>query len=352
LYKATFYQARSSLICSPEYQAWGNTYLSFLDVASNYLTTPKCDQPHLLPCRLSSSIKISYDIFVLHRSIGANHSMKKISAVFDGLKFAHSTLSYAIKLAESSKALLSGVFLEPFLYNSYRLGDMIGPNGISQAKLNRLIEQDKQTRAKSADVFEQACKNVHISYTIHRDPGFSIPEVLKESIYSDLLLVNAAEAFNNTKSEQPTYFVRELLSGTQCPVLIIPSAYREIEKVVLLYDGKPASVYAIKMFNYMMPWLSDKQVEVVSVTDSQNTANLPDEALVKEFIACQYPNAIYTLLNGDAEKELTAYLKNSSKSSIVVLGAYQRGDVSRWFKSSMADHLMKEVDMPLFIAHH
>lgn len=36
--------------------------------------------------------------------------MKKISAVFNGLKFADSTLAYAIKLAESSKALLSGVF--------------------------------------------------------------------------------------------------------------------------------------------------------------------------------------------------------------------------------------------------
>ena len=41
--------------------------------------------------------------------------MKKISAVFDGLKFADSTLAYAIKLAESSKTLLSGVFLESFL---------------------------------------------------------------------------------------------------------------------------------------------------------------------------------------------------------------------------------------------
>ncbi|MDP9079382.1 MAG: universal stress protein [Bacteroidota bacterium] len=278
--------------------------------------------------------------------------MKKISAVFDGLKFADSTLAYAIKLAESSKALLSGVFLESFLYNSYKLDDLIGSHGLSQVKMKHLLEKDKETRLKSTAIFEQACKKAQLSYSIHHDPSFSIQEVLKESIYSDLLLINEDETFSNVPGQPPTHFIRELLASTQCPVLIIPAEYQEIEKVLLLYDGKPASVYAIKMFNYMMPWLRSKATEVVSVADTQATAELPDETLVREFIACHYPAASYTLLSGDPEEELLIYLKNSSKNSLVVLGAYQRSGVSRWFKSSMADRLMKEIDAPLFIAHH
>lgn len=278
--------------------------------------------------------------------------MKKISAVFDGLKFSESTLAYAVKLAESSKALLSGVFLESFLYNSYGLADLVGTQGLSQVKMKHLLEKDKAARAKAADKFERACKKAQLSYTIHHDPGFSAQEVLKESIYSDLLMIGAAETFSHLPDLPPTRFIRELLAGTQCPVLIIPKEYQEIEKVVLLYDGKPAAVYAIKMFNYMLPWLRGKATEVVSVTDERGTAELPDEALVKEFIGCHYPAATYTLMNGDPEEELLTYLKNSSKNSLVVLGAYQRGDVSRWFRSSMADRLMKEIDAPLFIAHH
>jgi len=34
-----------------------------------------------------------------------------------------------------------------------------------------------------------------------------------------------------------------------------------------------------------------------------------------------------------------------------VLGAYERGALSRWLRPSMADILMQEVDRPLFIAH-
>lgn len=278
--------------------------------------------------------------------------MKKISAVFDGLKFTDSTLAYAIKLAESSKALLSGVFLESFLYNTYRLDDLIGSHGISQVKMKHLLEKDKETRLKSAAIFETACKKAHINYSIHHDPSFAIKEVIRESIYSDLLLISADETFSRLPDHRPTNFIRELLAGTQCPVLIVPREYREIEEVVLLYDGKPAAVYAIKMFNYMMPWLRGKATEVVSVTDTKDIIELPDEALVKEFIACHYPTAIYTLLNGDTEEELVTYIKNIHKNTLIVLGAYHRNEVSRWFKASMADRLMKDVDVPLFIAHH
>lgn len=278
--------------------------------------------------------------------------MKKISAVFDGLKFSEGTLTYAIELAKSSKALLSGVFLESFLYNSYTLTDLIGSQGLSHVKMKHLLDEDKETRSGSASRFEQACKKAQLSYTVHHDQNFSLPEVLKESIYSDLLLIGAGETFSHVPDPAPTHFIRELLASTQCPVLVVPPDHRGIEKVVLLYDGKPAAVYAIKMFNYMMPWSRSKPTEVVSVTDARETAELPDEALVKEFIACHYPAATYTLLNGDPEGELLTYLKNSSKHTLVVLGAYQRGDVSRWFRSSMADRLMREIDAPLFIAHH
>ncbi|MEO8885030.1 MAG: universal stress protein [Mucilaginibacter sp.] len=278
--------------------------------------------------------------------------MKKISAAFDGLKFSEGTLAYAIKVAESSKAMLSGVFLESFLYHSYKIIDMVGSQGISQAKMNHLLAGDEQRRQHSVAIFDEACKNAHISYTTHRDKSFALQELLKESVYSDLVLIGADETISHFEEERPTQFIRDLLAETQSPVLIVPRIYKEIEKVVLLYDGKPSSVYAIKMFNYMMPWLRSKETEIISVTDPKETQELPDESLIKEFITCHYPDAVYSMLKGDAEDEIVTYLKTIKKNVLVVTGAYKRGQVSRWFKSSMADLLMKELNIPLFIAHN
>ncbi|MCO5950199.1 universal stress protein [Mucilaginibacter flavidus] len=277
--------------------------------------------------------------------------MKKISAAFDGLKFSEGTLNYAIKLAENSKALLSGVFLESFLYHSYGIYDVVGSQGVSEAKMKRLRENDEETRRISSVVFESACKKAGIPYAIHHDKNFALQELLKESIYSDLVLIGADENMSHYNEKAPTDFIRNFLAETQSPVLIVPRQYHEIEKVVLLYDGKPSSVHAIKMFNYMLPWMCNKETEIISVTDPKEARQLPDENLVSEFIKCHYPKAVYTLLQGDPEGEILDYLKNIPQNVLVVLGAYQRGNVSRWFKTSMADLLLKNTGRPLFIAH-
>jgi hypothetical protein len=45
-------------------------------------------------------------------------------------------------------------------------------------------------------------------------------------------------------------------------------------------------------------------------------------------------------------------LRYHKGNELVVLGAYRRSQISRWFKTSMADILMKELETPLFIAHN
>ena len=65
-----------------------------------------------------------------------------------------------------------------------------------------------------------------------------------------------------------------------------------------------------------------------------------------------YPKAKYIVTKGCAEDEIIKHLKQTSDNALVVIGAYRRGTVSRWFRESMADSLMKEVKLPLFIAHN
>jgi nucleotide-binding universal stress UspA family protein len=73
---------------------------------------------------------------------------------------------------------------------------------------------------------------------------------------------------------------------------------------------------------------------------------------MKEFMNRYLPKAEYVVLKGDAENTILAYLQQRPEEAMVVLGAYQRSRVSRWFKPSMADLLMKNTSFPLFIAHN
>jgi hypothetical protein len=278
--------------------------------------------------------------------------MKKIIAAFDGLKYADSTQAYAIDIARQEGMHIFGVFLDDPTYTSYKIYDLITKEGVNDTKLKKLDAKDKQTRDESAANFETACRKSGIEYTIHHDRNTPIQELKHESVYGDLMVIDAKETLTHYPEKLPTRFIRDLLVDTQCPVLLVQQNYVPIKKIILLYDGEPSSVHAIKMFSYLLPHFKELEAEVISVKPVDTSLHVPDNKLMKEFMKRHYPNANYTIVKGWAEDEIVKRLKKEPTNSIVVLGAYKRSSLSRWLRESMADTIMKEVKLPLFIAHN
>jgi nucleotide-binding universal stress UspA family protein len=277
--------------------------------------------------------------------------MKKIIAAFDGLKYSKTTRDYAIYLAKQTETHLVGIFMDDPTYSSYKIYDVIKKHDLAESRLKGLDAIDKTTRAAAAKDFEKKCQGEGLEYTVHHDRNIAINELKHESIYADMVIIDSRETLTHYTEKLPTRFIRDLLNDTQCPVLLVPHKYKPIKKVVLLYDGEPSSVHAIKMFSYLLPQLKHLDTEVISVNPVNSTLHLPDNKLMKEFMKHHYPNAKYSIMKGWAEIEIVRQLKQK-QDALVVLGAYRRGAVSRWFRVSMADVLMKEVKLPLFIAHN
>jgi hypothetical protein len=278
--------------------------------------------------------------------------MKKIIAAFDGLKYSASTRDYAIYLAKQANTHLVGVFMDDPTYTSYKIYELIGKGGVAEDKLKKLDAKDKATRYVASTNFEKACQKSGLEYTVHHDCNVALLELKHESIYSDLLVIDSKETLTHYTEKLPTRFIRDLLSDAQCPVIIVPPKYKLLQKVILLYDGGPSSVYAIKMFSYLLPQLKHLDTEVISVRPLNSTLHMPDTKLMKEFMKRHFSKAKYTVMKGFAEDEIIKELKQTQENALVVLGAYRRSTVSRWFRESMADTLMKEVKLPLFIAHN
>ena len=279
--------------------------------------------------------------------------MKKYLAVFDGFKLSKSTLDYAIQITRATDAHLVGVFLDESVYRSYDVYKVIMESGDVTRTMNDLDARDKQKRDESTLYFQQACEKAGIRFNIHRDKKIAEQELKHESIFADLVIISKTETFSLLKEKAPTRFVRNLLTVTQCPVLVVPSRYKPIDKITLLYDGRPSSVYAAKMFSYLLEDLKDLPMEIFTVKDDNTVSmHLPDNKLMREFTKRHYPHATYSVTRGNAEEQINGYFRNQPGNELVVLGAYRRGEISRMFKTSMADILMRDLDQPLFIAHH
>jgi nucleotide-binding universal stress UspA family protein len=278
--------------------------------------------------------------------------MIKIIAAFDGLKYSEVTTDYALDAAKQCNAHLVGISLEDFTYRGFALNDIVDQKGFSEKKMKELMEEDKKTRNVSSLKFEESCRNANITYTIHHDKNIALKELLHESIYADLLIIDSKETLTKNKESKPTRFITDLLADVQCPVLLVAREYKPIQKIALLFDGEPSAVHAIKMFSYLGGILKKLPTEVITVKQDGEKSKPAEKKLMDELMKRHFPDTQYISLKGDAEAEIVRYLGNQKQHILIVAGAYRRGSVSRWFRPSMADTLMINLKNPLFISHN
>lgn len=280
--------------------------------------------------------------------------MKKFIVAFDGLNFNRSTLHYALDLTKQSEAHLAGIFLDDFMRRSYSMADMVHYVGDElDTRVQEWDKNDEEERARSVEIFEDACLKKGIPFSVHRDQNVALQDLLHETVYADLLFIGANETLTRFAEPSPTRFIRDLLNSVQCPVVLTPAVHHPVDKIVLLYDGEPSSVHAARMFSYLFETIKGLDTEIVTVQKPEGDVRFPDERLIGDFIKKHYSTADSLALKGDPEDVIIAHLQQEQKHPIVVLGAYQRSPVSRLFKPSMADRLLQRVNgIPLFIAHN
>lgn len=278
--------------------------------------------------------------------------MKKIIAAFDGLNYSTNTRDYSIELARLSGAHLTGVFLDDITYTSFKIYDLIVKDGVSEKRLRKFKDSDRQLRTQSSSDFEDHCRKAGIKFNVHHDRDVALGEVIHESTFADLLVIDSKETLTHYDERVPSRFIKNLLADTNCPVFLVQSPFTSIEKLIFFYDGSPGSVYAMKMFSDMFSVFENAQVELITVKAIEDNLHMPDSKLLKEFMRLHFKKTEYTVLKGLPETEIRQCMKNQSANTLIVLGAYGRSAVSRWFRASLADFLLKETQLTLFIAHN
>jgi nucleotide-binding universal stress UspA family protein len=276
--------------------------------------------------------------------------MKRIIAAFDGLKYCESTAAYAIDLGKKYDATVLGVFLEDITYHSFSLADMAAEENSIERRTRQLATHDQNTRDRAIKVFKEACQEAGVKHAVHRDRNIALQELVHESLFADLLIVQKKETLTHFTEEVPTRFIKDLLEKAACPILLVSEYYHRSEKNIFLYDGSRPSMYALKQFACLFAGKA-QSLEVLTVRGEKQQLLLPDAHLLKEWLKDHYTDVEYNIVRGEAEQEIVNELKRKAKYPIVILGAYDRGRLSRWLRPSVADRIMSELDYPIFISH-
>lgn len=271
--------------------------------------------------------------------------MEKILLVINARKPHLGSVDFACSIAKMAKTRLTGLVIE----NAYLQGKTheVDDDYFSQPQVtsNVIADTDQTVR-----IFKEVCQRNGVKNEVFTESGEPIEKVIFESRFADLVIIDPAINFYNREESVPSYVIREILSKTECPVLLAPLEYDGFDEIVFCYDGSASSVFAIKQFTYLFPELSESKVQLLEITTDQDELEENDSHM-RAWMKAHYRSTTFISLNGDPRDELFNFFFMRQRM-FVVIGAYGRSLLSQLFRKSQADLLIRNVDLPIFIAHH
>ena len=277
--------------------------------------------------------------------------MSRILVAFDGLQYSASAQQYAVELARTGEWHLSGLFLDDPTYTGFAIYAAVTEDGVSESRLARLTRKDAELRIESSGRFQKACKEAHVSFDIHHTRKNALTELLRESLYADMLIVQSDIHFTHHKEDFPSRFLSRILSKSRCPVLLVPPVYKPVEGFLFLYDGTAASFRSIKNFAFPFQKFSRTQAQLLSVHAVAGPSHVKDHTSVSHWIHQHFSDVRMGVREGIPISEIDEFLKKDRMSYICVTGSYGRTSISRWFRESMSDHIHRHFQLPVFICH-
>jgi hypothetical protein len=271
--------------------------------------------------------------------------MKKILMVFDGINFSETAFDFAKKLNEKEHILLVGAFLPQVSF-----ADLWAISAGAGVTTFPSLEDDeeKELIEKNMERFSKSCQAEGIDYRLHESIyDFTVPVLEKETSFADLMLLDSKLFYREINNKVPNIYLEDTLQHINCPVIVLPGKTDFPKRIILSYDGRDDSVYAIKLFAYLFPELTKLPANLVFITGKQE--DFPYKIEMEELVSRHYSDLELTELNMDTEM-FSTWL-SEKKNALVISGAYSRSDVSLGFKKSFIKDVLKEQYLPVFISH-
>ena len=277
--------------------------------------------------------------------------MEKLRFISDAVALNKQCLDFACYLGNLTRSKVTGVFLENQELE-LRSGESLREIAVCAPVPGTPLDVQKQLyRDENISLFKNICTTGGVTYEIHTNTGMPAAEVIKESRYADLLVMDATTSFSWKPENIPTAFAREVLEKSECPVVIAPTEFDGIDEIVFAYNGSKSSMFAIKQFAHLFPLLRQKKVTVLGITEAARPVKGYND-LFDEWLHIHYDQVEMMMIEDDNVRgALMEYLFGREKV-FIVMGAYGRGLLSTIILPNPAAPIIDLINQPVFIAHY
>ena len=276
--------------------------------------------------------------------------MERILVLVDNKGLQRATMEFACYLANLTDSRVSGVLLhteklsraqEPASYSKLHSSD----HKEAARSAREQIQNDDETRA----AFKRFCDNHQPGKEPEMVDAYTLEDVLIQTRFADLILINADTGATSETENLPSRVAAALLREAECPVLVAPLTFKEINQIVFTYDGSESAVCAIKQFTHLFRQLKELPVTFLEVKDDYKE-KIDFRESITSYLHDHYKYVTSLVLKGRPEDELFSYFLEK-KDVLIVMGSFGRKMFSSIFHRSTADLLLRTTSLPIFISH-
>lgn len=278
--------------------------------------------------------------------------MENILLVIDGARMDRPMIDFSCYLAKLTKSRIRAIFIEILevegASEKFEIFGSVGSTIVLPRELHER-QQLQQVCESNEKIFAETCIANGIDFTIRNYHHNWIELLLHETRFADMMVINPQTSFSERVANIPSGFAKQVLEKAECPVVIAPGSFDGVDQLLFAYDGSKSCVFAIKQFAHTFPQLANLPVTLLQIGAAED-AVADDSEKISELLDTHFPNHHFELLEGSPSNELFGYLLGK-RNMFVVMGAYGRNNVSRFFRQSTADLVMKTINLPFFISH-
>lgn len=278
--------------------------------------------------------------------------MEKILLIISDEPINRRAIEFACYIANLSHSRLIGAFLENLHAEEVPVSKKLYGSTVVETIVAQDLptyESTKRNIEYNLTLFKEICGKSGTRFSIREDKGKPTEELVKESRYSDVIILDSAITGIKRLRDIPTDFFKDSLTSSECPVIIAPPDFEEIDEILFLYDGNDSSVFAIKQFTYLFPELSDKKAIVLDV-NKRHRSGIRENLKINELLRPHYSRIGFQELQDNVSNGLFEFLLHK-RNVFLVTSVFTRFIFSILSKPDKAELFVKTINFPIFIAH-
>lgn len=282
--------------------------------------------------------------------------IKRILVALDPDEDTPVATQYAIALARNFDASLTGLAVVDTsnIYPTAITGE-IDSTHHARNLWEELSEESRRVAKTLLDKFKSSVEKAGVRYTAIKKEGASYERIIEGMKYHDLLIAGRDSHFFYNEPKRETKTLAQVVKHGVAPTLVITNNYREINRVLVAFDGSNAAARSLKSFVQLMPYGKELEVELLYIDDKNiREEKQPAESILDlaEYYVGEhgFQNISKTVLkNGKPAVKILDRQKETA-ADLVILGAHSVSAIRRVTFGSTTHELITKTNTPLFLS--